>query len=180
MPKLEIEHLIQRIQSRIKQLKNGKLLVARDINVLLNEEQLKELKGSWSKQQALRKIYKTPITEQDKKRIGWKTIREVRLDILNKALKEAYSNLPKSFDKKLYNKNMQQAKIYLKTYFDEIEKRTDKTQAAIRANNELTRHGLQRIDRMKRKVDLSRRDREVREMEDDLRERFKLEDKKKW
>jgi len=181
MPKLEIEHLIQRIQNRIKQLKNDKLLEARDINVLLNAKQLKELKSSWSKQQALRKIYKTPITEQDKKRIGWKTIREVRLDILNKALEEAYSNLPKSFDKKLYNKNIQQAKIYLKTYFNEIEKKTDKTQAAIRANNELTRHGLQRIDGMqRRKVGLSKRDKEVREMEDDLRERFKLEDKKKW
>jgi hypothetical protein len=46
-------------------------------------------------------------------------------------------------------------------------------------NNELTRHGLQKIDRMRNnKVGFSKRDREIREIEDDLRERFKLEDKK--
>ena len=47
-------------------------------------------------------------------------------------------------------------------------------------NNELTRNGLQKIDRMRNnKVGFSKRDREIREIEDDLRERFKLEDKKK-
>ena len=100
------------------------------------------------------------------------------MEILNKVLEEAYSNLPKSFEKKLYNKNIQQAKIYLKTYFNEIEKGTSKTQAAIRTNNELTRQGLQRIDRMgNNKFRTSKRDKEVREMEDDLRKRFELEDK---
>jgi hypothetical protein len=93
-------------------------------------------------------------------------------------LEEAYSNLPKSFENKLYNKNIQQAKIYLKTYFEEIEKVTYKTQAAMRANNELTRHGLQRIDKMgNNKLGFSKRDREVREMEDDLCKIFELEDK---
>lgn len=99
MPKLEIEHLIQRIQRRIKQLENGELLEARDINILLNAKQLKELKNNWSKQQALRKTHKTPITEQDKKRISWKTIKEIRLDILNKALVDANDSLLGSFEK---------------------------------------------------------------------------------
>jgi len=178
MPKLEIDHLIQKLQRRIKQLEDGELLEARDINVLLDVKQRQDLESSWSKQQTLRKIYKPPKTEEERIKIGWKTIREVRLEILNKVLEEAYSNLPKSFEKKLYNKNIQQAKIYLKTYFNEIEKGTSKTQAAIRANNELTRHGLQRIDRMgNNKFGLSKRDKEVREMEDDLRKRFELEDK---
>jgi len=180
MPKLEIEHLIQRIQIRIEQLKNGKLLEARDINVLLNAKQLKELKSSWSKQQALRKIHKTPKTEQDKKKIGWKTIREVRLDILNKALNDANDGLLENFEKRLKNLQIKRDKIYMREFNKNIKDGFDKTDAALRANNELTRYGLQRIDRTKRKVDLSRRDREVREMEDDLRERFKLEDKKKW
>ena len=129
---------------------------------MLNEKQLQDLKNIWSKQQTLRKIYKPPKTEEERIKIGWKIIREVRLEALNKALKEAYSNLPKSFEKKLYNKNIQQAKIYLKTYFNEIEKGTSKTQAAIRTNNELTRQGLQRIDRMgNNKFRTSKRDKEV-------------------
>ena len=178
MPKLEIDQLIQKLQRRIKQLEDGELLEARDINVLLNLKQRQDLESSWSKQQTLRKTHKPSKTEEERIKIGWKTIREVRLEALNKALKEAYSNLPKSFEKKLYNKNIQQAKIYLKTYFNEIEKGTSKTQAVIRANNELKRHGLQKIDKMRNnKLGMSKRDREVREMEDDLRKRFELEDK---
>ena len=180
MPKLEIEHLIQKIQKRIKQLENVKLLEARDINVLLNAKQLKELKNNWSKQQALRKIHRTPITEQDKKRIGWKTIREVRLDILNNALVDANDSLLESFEKRLKALEVKRDKIYMKEVNKNIKDGVDKTTAALRANNELTRHGLQKIDRMRNnKVGFSKRDREIREIEDDLRERFKLEDKKK-
>ena len=179
MPKLEIEHLIQRIQKRIKQLENGKLLEARDINVLLDAKQLKKLKNSWKKQQAFRKIYKTPITELNKKRIGWKNIREVRLDILNKALDDTNDDLLENFEKRLKNLQIKRDKIYMREFTKNIKDGFDKTDAVLRANNELTRHGLQRIDGMKKKVDLSRRDREVRKIEDDLRERFKLEDKKK-
>jgi hypothetical protein len=181
MPKLEIEHLIQKLQKRTKQLENGKLLEARDINVLLNAKQLNDLKNNWSKQQALRKTHKTPITEQDKKRIGWKTIREVRLDILNKALVDANDSLLGSFEKRLKALEVKRDKIYMKEINKNIKDGVDKTTAALRANNELSRHGLQKIDRMRNnKLGFSKRDREMREMEDDLRERFKLEDKKKW
>lgn len=50
--------------------------------------------------------------------------------------------------------------------------------AKLRANNELTRHGLQRVDRMENNtLGLNKRAREVREIEDNLRKRFELEDK---
>jgi hypothetical protein len=180
MPKLEIEHLIQKLQKRTKQLENGKLLEARDINVLLNVKQLNDLKNYWSKQQALRKTHKTPITEQDKKRIGWKTIREVRLDILNKALVDANDSLLGSFEKRLKALEVKRDKIYMKEVNKNIKDGVDKTTAALRANNELIRHGLQKIDRMRNnKLGFSKRDREIREMEDDLRKRVELEDKKK-
>ena len=180
MPKLEIEHLIQKLQKRTKQLENGKLLEARDINVLLNVKQLNDLKNYWSKQQALRKTHKTPITEQDKKRIGWKTIREVRLDILNKALVDANDSLLGSFEKRLKALEVKRDKIYMKEVNKNIKDGVDKTTATLRANNELTRHGLQKIDRTRNnKLGFSKRDREIREMEDDLRKRVELEDKKK-
>ena len=180
MPKLEIEHLIQKLQKRTKQLENGKLLEARDINVLLNVKQLNDLKNYWSKQQALRKTHKTPITEQDKKKIGWKTIREVRLDILNKDLVDANDSLLGSFEKRLKALEVKRDKIYMKEVNKNIKDGVDKTTAALRANNELTRHGLQKIDRMRNnKLGFSKRDREIREMEDDLRKRVELEDKKK-
>ena len=183
MPKYQAEHLIQSLQRRIKQLENAKLLEARDINVLLNKKQKQDLKNNWSKQQALRKIHKPPKTEKDKKSIGWKTIREVRLEILNEALVEANEGLLESFEKRLKNAEVKRAKIYTKKYFNNIKNSVDIITSISRANNELTKHGLQRIDRMQHnKFSLRKRDKEINEIEDALRKKFEAEltkDKKK-
>ena len=55
---------------------------------MLNAQQQKELDDAWTKQQALRKQHKPPKTEAEKKKIGWKDKREVRIDIYKKALAE--------------------------------------------------------------------------------------------
>lgn len=47
MPKLNKEQLIDRLQKRITQLENGDLLEARDINALLNTDQIKLLEKNW-------------------------------------------------------------------------------------------------------------------------------------
>jgi len=104
MPKLEAEHLIERLNKRIEQLKNRDLLAAKDINNLLNKTQRQILNDNWSKQLELRKIHKTPKTEEEKKRINWKTIREVRLEVLEQALAEAQDGLLESFEKRLKKK----------------------------------------------------------------------------
>jgi hypothetical protein len=183
MPKYQAEHLIKSLQKRIKQLEDGELLEARDINVLLNRKQREHFKNNWSKQQVLRKTHKSPKKEEDKKRIGWKTIREVRLEILNEALVEANEGLLGSFEKRLKNAEVKRDKIYTKTYFNNIKKGVDKITSTSRANNELTKHGLQRIDRMRyNKFGLRKRDKEINEMEDALRKKFEAEltkDKKK-
>jgi hypothetical protein len=183
MPKYQAEHLIQSLQRRIKQLENAKLLEARDINVLLNKKQKQDLKNNWSKQQALRKIHKPPKTEKDKKSIGWKTIREVRLEILNEAVVEANEGLLESFEKRLKNAELKRAKSYTKKYFNNIKEGVNKMTSTSRANNELTKHGLQRIDRMQHnKFNLRKRDKEINEIEDALRKKFEAEltkDKKK-
>ena len=83
MPKLNVTHIVGRIQERIEQLERGDALEARDINVLLTKEQQQELKDAWTKQQALRKIHKPPKTNQEANKMGWKTIRKVRLEIYN-------------------------------------------------------------------------------------------------
>lgn len=90
MPKLNFTHLIGRIQERIEQLERGDALEARDINVLFTKEQQQALKDAWTKQQALRKIHKSPKTNEGVQKIGWKTIREVRLEIYKQALTISY------------------------------------------------------------------------------------------
>lgn len=175
MPKLEAEHLIERLKIRIEQLKNKELLAVKDINNLLNETQRQELKNNWSKQQALRKTNKPPKTAKDKEKIGWKTIGEVRLEILNEALVEANEGLLGSFEKRLKNVEVKRAKIYTKTYFNNIKDGVDKITSTSRANNELTRHGLQRINRIgNNKFGLGKRDKEISKIEAEL-----TKDKKK-
>jgi hypothetical protein len=176
MPKLNLDQLIDRLVKRIAELENGKLLEARDINVLLTAEQEKILKDSWLKQQHLRKIYKIPKTDIEKKDIGWKNIKEVRLEVLNQALTEAENGLSESYEKRLKELEIKQAKIYLNKYMTEIDKGVDKVSATKRANNELTKNGLRRIDgALVSKIGLNKRDTEIRNLEDKLYERFDLE-----
>ena len=170
MPKLEAEHLIERLNKRIEQLKNRELLAAKDINNLLNKAQRQSLKGNWSKQLELRKIHKTPKTEEEKKRINWKTIRELRLEVLEEALAEVQDGLLGSFEKRLKKKEGKRDKIYLDTYFKNTKNGVDKATASLRANNELKRHGLRRLDGM-RVVNnkLNKRNKEIMEMEEKIK-----------
>ena len=86
MPKINATHKLERIQKRIAQLENDEALEARDINALLTPEQQQELKDAWAIQQQLRKNHKPPKTDAEKNKLGWKTIREVRLDVYRNAL----------------------------------------------------------------------------------------------
>jgi len=175
MLKLNKEQLIDRLQKRISQLENGDLLEARDINALLCADQIKLLQKNWLDQKKLRKTIVAP-TEETKKRIGWKTIREVRLEIYKKALEEAENGLLDSYDKRLKELDIKRAKIHLKTYFSEIDKGNDKARAASRANNKLTTHGLRRVDKLNiKKYSFNKRDKEIKEMESILKKRFKIE-----
>jgi len=81
MPKLNVTHLVGRIQERKEQLERGDALEERDIKALLTKEQQQALQDAWAKQQALRKKHRAPKTDIEATKIGWKTIREVRLDI---------------------------------------------------------------------------------------------------
>ena len=176
MPKLNLDQLIDRLVKRITQLESGKLLEARDINVLLTAEQQQRLKDSWLKQQHLRKIHKIPKTDKDKKDIGWKNIKEVRLEVLNQALTEAENGLLESYEKRLKELKIKQVKIYLNKYMTEIGKGVDKVSAVKRANNELTKNGLRRIDgALVGKIGLNKRDTDIRYLEDKLNTRFELE-----
>ena len=170
MPKLEVEHLIERLNRRIEQLKNRELLAAKDINNLLNKAQRQSLKDNWSKQLELRKIHKIPKTEKEKKLINWKTIREIRAEVLKQALAEAQDGFLESFEKRLVKKEGKRIRIFMDTVNKNIKKGVDKATAYSRANNELTKHGLRRLDNMiTGKNRLNKRDREISEMEEKIK-----------
>ena len=167
MPKLNVTHLVGRIQERIEQLERGDALEARDINALLTKEQQQKLKDAWTVQQALRKIHKPPKSNEEAQKIGWKTIREVRLEIYKQALQEAQDGVGDGIEKLLHQSEVKASRVFLDAYFNAKEG-TNKWSAG---NIALRRNGFNRIDGQSYSYS-NKRDIEVNEMEDSLRERM--------
>ena len=67
-------------------MEDGEEVETKKNKTLLNAKQQKTLVDAWDQQQALRKKHKPPKTEAEKKKIGWKDKREVRIDIYKQAL----------------------------------------------------------------------------------------------
>jgi hypothetical protein len=170
MPKLNITHLVGRIQERIEQLERGDALEARDINALLTKEQQQELKDAWTKQQALRKIHKPPKSIEETNKIGWKTIREVRLEIYKQALQEAQDGLVDGIEKLQHKSEANASRVFLDAYFNAKES-TNKWSAG---NIALRRNGFNRIDGQSYSYS-NKRAREINEMENSLRQRMEVD-----
>jgi hypothetical protein len=173
MPKLNTDVIIQRLQGRIAELEAGEEVANKHIRALLTDAQQQMLDDELAEQVELKKE-KRARTEEEKKAIGWKTIREVRLEVLKNALTEANAGLLADFKRRVKAANVRQARIYFDA-LNKAEKDGKDLQAAKAwANNELTRAGLRRMDGMS-VAHQSKRDREVSEMEDALRAQFKSE-----
>jgi len=167
MPKLNPTHLPERLKEVIKELEAGIEVEAKKNKTLLNAQQQKELDDAWTKQQALRKQHKPPKTEAEKKKMGWKDKREVRVDIYKKALAELEEDI---FDINLRQLEREQAKAtkaYLKGYFGATDGQ-DKDSAG--------KIAVQRAGFMVSSTrGMSKRDLEVRRIEDELLKRFEAE-----
>ena len=116
MPKLNTEQLMERIQKRIHQLELGEEIAVKDIKALLSAEQQQQLVDALAAQVELKKN-KRARTDEEKQALGWKSIREVRLDVLRSALKAANDGLLADYERRLKEKEVRQAKIYLSEYF---------------------------------------------------------------
>ncbi len=173
MPKLNTEQLMERIQKRIHQLEFGEEIAAKDLKALLSAEQQQQLVDALAAQVALKKN-KRARTDAEKQALGWKSIREVRLDLLRSALNAANDDLLSDHQRRLREKEVRQANIYLREYSSarKADKSVFSAQGA--ANNALTRAALRRVDgHVVRSV--SKRDSEVFEMEEELKRRIRSE-----
>ena len=145
MPKLDGTHMVERLAKRIAELEAGEEVAAKDIRALLTGEQQKELEDAWAAQEQLR-LGKKARTEDEKKSLGWKTKREVRLEIFRKALEVAKDGQVDAWRKKLRDAEIRQARIYFDALNEAEKAGKDKQAAQTFANNELTRAGLKRMD----------------------------------
>ena len=154
-------------------LELGEEVAVKDIKALLNAEQQQHLADTLAAQVELKKN-KRARTDEEKQALGWKSIREVRLDVLRSALKAANDGLLADYERRLREKEIRQADIYLREYSKarEAEKSVFAAQGA--ANNALTRAALPRVDGQAVRS-MSKRDRDVFALEAQLKERIRGE-----
>lgn len=153
-----------RLQRRIKELEAGKAIDADRINALLSEARQKEFDKEWQHQKQLRKKKKPAGLNS-----GWKTKREIRLELLRTTLAELEDNLVAELEKEQEAKQVRAARVFMDAYCAAEEKGKNAWAAA---NAELQRNGFDREDALRRRGRVIR-DVEVREMEELLRKRYK-------
>lgn len=168
MPKLDGTHLPQRIVERLAELKAGKEVAIREIRALLNEEQQKEMDAAWEHQQELRKG-KRARTKEEEKELGWKTKREIYIEAYERAAKGANEDELDALKKKLRDKEIRVAKIYMDEFSRAMESGKTGEQAKAAARNALTRAHLQEAESKR----VEKRDAEVWAMEDALRKQIR-------
>lgn len=176
MPKLDDTHTISRIIKRLEELEQDVEVSAKDFRAVLTQEQHDAYEQAWADQQALRKL-KRARTKEEERELGWKSKREVRIETLKAARDDAWDNIEAVWNKKLFDAEVRQGRIYFDSLNKAIAEGKDYQSATNFANNELTRAGLRRLDGHI-VHSLSPRDREIRRMEELIiaRERNKLSD----
>ena len=145
MPKLNGIHIFERLRERLEQLEAGEEIAAKEIRSLLTPEQQQELDDAWKEQQELRKG-KRARTAEEEKELGWKTKREVRIEVFKRALKAADEGVDKEFDRLQTEATKRQMRIYFDALAEAKRLGKDETEAKNYANNELTRAGIRRMD----------------------------------
>jgi hypothetical protein len=166
MPKLNGTHLPERLAERLADLKADKEVAARDVKALLSNEQIAAMDAAWEEQQALRKIKRARKKEEERE-LGWKTKREIYIEAYEKAFNEASDGVLEELERLQLEATKRQMRIYFTTLNEALKEGKEKRVAENLANNALTRAGLRRMDgQMVGTEGLTRRDREIREIED--------------
>jgi len=167
MPKLDGTHLPERLANRLADLQSGKEISARDIKALLNDQQVNAMQTAWSDQQALRKA-KRARNKDEEMALGWKTKRDIYIEVYELALMQAKANEQPAVEKRMKDAEVRQGRIYLEALGVALDAGKTGDQARAFANNELTRNGMSRLDGAFVRS-ASKRDREVWDMENALK-----------
>ena len=163
MPKLSPVQKLGRIQEVIEQLERGEEVEAKKNKALLDGKHLKALDDAWTKQLVLRDKHRPPKTKEEARRIGWKTQREVRIEIYRQAAAVGSANVIDDLKKEQRATESRAAKIYLEARFA-AKGATNKDSAGKIA---LVRAGLRAPEPV-----VTERDKEIRKLERQIMEQF--------
>jgi hypothetical protein len=171
MPKLNNTHLPQRIQEHIEKMERGEEVEAKKDKTLLNEQQQEQLKKVLAHQQQLKKNHKRPKTQEEKDQLGLKSIGQVRLGIYKQALAQLKTNSAKDMRELHRQREAKANRVYMDAWSDAIKEGKRGASAQSVGNIALTRAGFS----PSHSVGLSKRDREIRDMEDALLQQFEAQ-----
>jgi hypothetical protein len=163
MPKINNVHRFDRLKEILKKIKNSENVEIRDINNLLTDEQEQELKDMWTDEQANRKN-KSYSKEQ------WQDKRALRIILIERVIKELDDNLLNEIEQLQYQREVKAARVFMDAYFEAADNNENKWS---KANIALQRAGFLPVGRAVRS--LSKRDIELRKMEENIRKRFEAE-----
>lgn len=164
MPKINATHLTERLQDHIAKMERGKEVEAKKDKTLLSNEWQQALKDALQAQKALKKSHKRPKTQAEKDALGWKEIREVRLEIYRQALGELKDDMHLHIRKLQQQREAKAARVFMDAWSQAGKDGKDSLAAKVASNIALTRAGFGRPQSM----GLTRRDREVQQMEEDI------------
>jgi hypothetical protein len=175
MPKLDGTQIADRLQGRLEEMRRGKEVAARDLRALLTAEQQAAMDAAWAEQQELRKK-KRARTKEEEVALGWKSKRDIHIDALIAALREALANELAAWKKRLLDAEVRQGRVFFDELSKQVEDGVDMQTAKARANNAVTRAGLRRLDgQLIGTQGLTPRDREIRAIEDAILQKAESE-----
>ena len=168
MPKLNHFQITARLEARLAELESGVEIEARDIKVLLTDEQNELLDRLWDEQQLIRTTHKTK-SKAEADGLVWKTKKEIRIDVYKQAIAEANNNALDEILKEQEASEVRAAKIFMDAYFEALDKDKD---GMVAGNIALVRNGFKRIDNETRRLGLNERDKEILAMENAIKDRL--------
>ena len=168
MPKLNHFQITSRLEARLAELENGVEIEARDIKVLLTDEQNELLDRLWDEQQLIRTTHKTK-SKAEADGLVWKTKKEIRIDVYKQAIAEANNSALDEILKEQEASEVRGAKIFMDAYCEALDKEKD---GMVAGNIALVRNGFKRIDNETRRLGLNERDKEILAMENAIKDRI--------
>ena len=168
MPKLNHFQIAARLEARLAELESGVEIEARDIKVLLTDEQNELLDRLWDEQQLIRTTHKTK-SKAEADGLVWKTKKEIRIDVYKQAIAEANNSALDEILKEQEASEVRAAKIFMDAYFEALDKDKD---GMVAGNIALVRNGFKRIDNETRRLGLNERDKEILAMENAIKDRI--------
>ena len=151
MPKLNHFQTKARLEARLAELESGVEIEARDIKVLLTDEQNELLDRLWDEQQLIRTTHKTK-SKAEADGLVWKTKKEIRIDVYKQAIAEANNSALDEILKEQEASEVRAAKIFMDAYFEALDKDKD---GMVAGNIALVRNGFKRIDNETRRLGLN-------------------------